>query len=313
MLIAAIPATSWATYPGAHGRIAFVGRVGTDTPGGIYTVLPNGSGLQQLTNDSGSERYPSWSADGRRLVYLDATQGALGVFTISAEGGSRTHVIEPNGDLSPPHFSRSGRRIVYARDNLPLTGDGRPRRMAIFTVRADGTEKRRIAGGYAEFPVYSPSGRRIAFDRLNWGNKDGIWTVRRDGSRQHRLTNPGPAFYDKVLDWRPDGRRILFNRCEDSIHSCHGGPWVVRPDGSHEHPVQAVYDATVYSPSGRRYIAGSGEYDSDFESWLCTDIYTISVAGSDRRDVTHNCEDYDNGGPGGFAWGPPSWQPIPQP
>jgi Tol biopolymer transport system component len=306
-LLALSPATSWATFPGANGRIAFVGYPRSEQPdinqANIFTVLPSGSGLQQLINDSDGESDPSWSADGERIVYIDSLPEHPGVFTMSADGGNQTRVTD--GPHSNPQFSPSGQRIVYAND----TAD------SIFTVRTDGTHKRRIAGNGAERPVYAPTGRRIVFDRFGDSErKNGIWKVSPDGTHQRRLTNPGASYYDKLLDWRPDGGRILFVRCEFVNGYCfHSRFRVVRPDGSHEHRLRTVY-AGVYSPSGRRYTAYQYSVDGlHGDGVVCSDIYTILLDDSGRRVVTHNCEDYGrHGGPGAFAY-QPNWQPIPQP
>jgi hypothetical protein len=306
-LLALSPAISSATYPGDNGRIAFVGYPPSEQPdinqANIFTVPPSGSGLQQLTNDSDGESDPSWSADGTRIVYIDGLPDDPGVFTMSADGGDQTRVTA--GPHSNPHFSLRGQRIVYAKDTVD----------SIFMVRIDGSDNHRLVGHGAERPVYAPTGGRIAFDRFGDSErKNGIWKVRPDGSHQRRLTDPGNGFADKLLDWRPDGRLILFFRCELSYGYCYGNRLrVVRPDGSHEHRLRTS-SGVVYSPSGRRY-AGYQWYAAGLhgDNVVCSDIYTISLTGSDRHVVTHNCEDYfRHGGFAAFAY-QPSWQPIPQP
>jgi Tol biopolymer transport system component len=225
---------------------------------------------------------------------------------MDADGGNQTQVTHGSVEKVNPGFSSSGRRIVYA--SAPY--DGRP---SIFKIRPDGMKGRRIVGPDATSPVFSPGGRRIAFDGTpNGARRAGIWTVRRDGSHLRRLTGPRRAgVVDHVLDWSPDGKHLLFDRCKAEIHSCHGGNWVMRADGSHKHPIDAPGE--VYSPSGNRFAGVTAEIDDPINfDWGCSDIYTIRATGTGLRLVTHNCEDHNSGDPGPFA-DFPSWQPIPAP
>jgi Tol biopolymer transport system component len=304
VLLALSPATSWATYPGGNGRIAY-------TCSGICTILPNGSGIENPT-DSGHSA--SWSANGQRLVFVRAGD----VFTMSADGGSQTQVTNTSGSEGSPQFSPSGRWIVYSKE---VGGYDTPLTHSLWRVRANGADQPRLVRRYVASQVYSPSvvyspsGRRIAFAGRPRGRaKDGIWKVRPDGSQLSRLTNPaqhGKYVNDYLEDWRPDGERILFYRCEWGIHECDGGNWVMRRDGSREHPVNRP-SGDVYSPNGNRFAFASGDYDLVAHSYNCLDIYTMRLDGSDRRELTHNCDDFNTGGPGGYASGP-DWQPIPQP
>lgn len=311
LLLAISPAISWAAYPGANGRIAYVGLPrATSCCFNVFTVLPSGAGVRQLTHDRGGEGDPSWSADGQRLVYLDGAPGALDfqVFTMSADGSNQTRVVSDNGEDNFPHFSPGGGRIVYAKDNLPVADSDTPRRVSIFTIRTDGTKRHRIVRHYADRPVWSPHGRRIAFDGSpNGARRNGMWTVRRDGSHLRRLTLPDEGYWDETRDWSPGGGRILFRRCHGT-----GGrhidceDWVMWADGSHEQRL-GWGNRYIYSPAGDRFAYWAGETDDAIGGYLCTDIYTSPINGSDSEPVTHNCEtDY------GDAY-LPGWQPIPQP
>ena len=147
LLLALSPTISSATYPGANGRIAY---------SGIFTVLPNGSGLQQLT--SGGD--PSWSADGRSIAFTRSDGEAAEVWTMHADGTHERQVTHDGVAKANPSFSPSGRRIVFS--TAPYD-----REAAVFKIRPDGMKKRRIVGHLGPFatsPVFSPGGRRIAFE-----------------------------------------------------------------------------------------------------------------------------------------------------
>lgn len=144
-ILASLPASAAvAAFPGGNGRIAYSGTAFSDPgepiePPHIFTVLPDGSGKQQLTDAPIADFQPSWSADGRRLVFVrGGPTGAVQLFTMNADGSNQAKladisVREPCIDPCPsPAFSPSGRRIVYS------TGQ------EIVTVRSDGSNRHRL-------------------------------------------------------------------------------------------------------------------------------------------------------------------------
>lgn len=312
VLLALSSANSWAAFPGSNGRIAYIGvdsYAATNTD--IFTVLPNGSELQQLTDNGFSEYEPAWSSTGRRLTYIRGVRDSLGgwqVFTMSADGENQRRVVHDNGIDSSPGFSPNGDRIVYAKDNLESADEDTPRRVSIFKIRPDGERKRRLVTGFVKGPEYSPGGKRIVFEGIPEGKPythGGIWTIRPDGSHLRRLTAPySNGYTDESPSWSPDGRRIVFLRCNvnSGPHGCDGDLYVMRANGSHKHPIGPVFGLSpTYSPAGDRIaLSIAGEQ--------CIDLYTINVWGSDPRLVTHNCDAVQ----GGTAR-QPSWQPIPTP
>ena len=256
---------------------------------------------------------PSWSADGRRLVFIRGVAGAPGyqVFRMRADGANQVRVTYDRADDFSPGFSPSGRRIVYAKDNGTFADEEHPRRVSVYTIRSNGTDPERIVTGFVRAPKYSPDGSRIVFEGDPKGkraNAYSIWSVGPNGSHLRRLSNPGEHFYDEMVDTSPDGKHILFQRCDiNSVHGCDGGEWLVRPDGSHEHPLKGV-GGSVYSPAGDRFAFS--RYNGAEQDAICSDIFTVPSNGTNFQPVTHFCEDFENGGVGGYAFAP-SWQPIP--
>jgi Tol biopolymer transport system component len=318
MLALLAPAVAVAAFPGSNGRIAYAWHPEFESATEIFTILPDGSGRQQLTHNSLDDTDPSWSADGSRLAFsrpLGDQSGILTnqILTMNADGSEQTQVTHGRADHTSPAFSPSGGRIVYMRRVLPTAGVNH-RRFSIWTIRTDGTRPRLLVNAHRHrfvlSPQYSPNGRRIVFTgKPEDKNRTGIWTVRRDGSRLRRLTDPDKAnAADSLPDYSPDGRHIVFVRCElDSIHSCGDDLHQMRADGSGERPIPDTVDfcCPAHAPAGDRIAVAiwSGSYlDS-----LCSDIFTIAPTGSDRQQVTHDCT---LSGEGGSA-GQPSWQPLP--
>ena len=298
-----LPGAAWAAFPGADGRIAFVKSQAATSD--IYTIRPDGSGTERLTNDAAREGQLSWSASGYRLAYVRGHQ----LFTIGAHGGNPTQLAHETGGIRYPHYSPNGRRIVFA---TWVAHESR-----IVTIRSDGSDRRRVVSGEAlDSPSYSPNGKRIVFRGLFRGKQDGIWTIKPDGSGLQRLTrNP---YRDVYPEWAPDGRHILFLRCNDpdqwdcTVNLPDGGLQLMRADGSHRRTIARFYDGftpPIFSPSGDRIALVHTEsqyFDEDF----CSDIFTITLGGTNQGPITDYCEHYFDDGTREFA-GQPSWQPIP--
>ncbi len=334
--VAAVAATgflasnAFATFPGANGRIAFVGDMPgcsapPASPGAICTVEPNGSGVKQLTSFGHT---PSWSANGRRIAFL--TRRAID--TMKADGTDRTKIAAPR--TTSAAFSPSGARIVYVEFRAT------PRRVngAIYTIRTDGTRKRLVLAsrgvrealgsrGVPETPTYSPDGSRIVFAGKPPHRSWGIWTIRPDGTGLRPVTTNPPSTdihnprTDHFPDWSPDGRQIEFVRytdCDDRF--CSGPIKFIRPDGSGIHGNREISVPSRdeggtrsfrYAPSGDRLVSSATEAPEGIPYIpQCGDIFTVPVIGGSRTTVTHNCDNYLNGGPLAFA-SEPSWQPLP--
>lgn len=93
----------------------------------IFLIGRDGRGLQRLTRGTS----PSWSPDGRRLVFAWGNA----IYRIDADGGARTRLARGLGGRGSglyPRWSPDGRKILYVT------------RAGIWTMNADGSERLRI-------------------------------------------------------------------------------------------------------------------------------------------------------------------------
>jgi Tol biopolymer transport system component len=77
-----------AAFPGKNGRIVYAGwNRGKDYE--IYTINPNGSGKTKVTNNDTDDIDPSYSPDGKKIVYAGEVgpKGNYELYTIGARGG----------------------------------------------------------------------------------------------------------------------------------------------------------------------------------------------------------------------------------
>ena len=224
--------------------IAFDNGGQLDTPDGhvhVFVVHPNGRGLRQVTSADGDQGFPTWSPDGRFIAFdgnwPDSTpagrHAGVGIVDLRT-GGVREITTNPFGTCDTcfdgtPAWSPNGRLIAFTRSNS--TGS------AVFTVRPDGRDIRRLTGYEldAAHSTWSADSRRIAFntddDGLNPNIANDIAIVPATGGTVRNVThNEQGVRYSFQPTWSPDGRHIAFVDFRAGDSATH--LYVMRPDGT---------------------------------------------------------------------------------
>lgn len=88
-----------------------------ETLGKLWVKPVAGGTARRLTRgDDGFELFPSWSRDGKSLVYVSWTDDGLGrLRVIGANGGTARDVTGQPGHYARPRFSPDGKTIVFER------------------------------------------------------------------------------------------------------------------------------------------------------------------------------------------------------
>ena len=94
----------------------------------IYVMDADGGNEQRLTENRVEDKHPSWSPDGKRIVFSRSGEqqlhpGALvtsEIYVMDADGGNEQRLTENRFDDIQPSWSPDGQRIVFAsnRDNF---------------------------------------------------------------------------------------------------------------------------------------------------------------------------------------------------
>jgi Tol biopolymer transport system component len=208
--------------PARNGRIAFIspGLGGPDDR--LYTVLPDGRDLRQLSEVHAE--YPSWSPDGSMVAFDDGSivayrdwSNAQGhIHIVNADGSGLRQVTAGQGAEFTPTWSPDGSHLAY-------TGTGRvglPPGIFVLDL-ATGDMRAVTSNPYAGYldkePDYSPDGSRIVFVRdrqlLEAGgstDREALFVVNVDGTGLRRLTPWATAV--GTPSWSPDGATIVFRR-----------------------------------------------------------------------------------------------------
>jgi len=156
----------------------------------IYKMRADGSSVTRLTSNRVQDWTPTWAPDSRRIAFVRIAN--IDQLMVMRADGSRVRNITGDDDGTNPDWSPNGRRIAYQ------SLDGFGGEMDIYTIRPDGSRKKRVTSGGSneQSPSWSPNGRRIAFTR-SWQ----LYKMRPGGSDEtHIPTGQGDVY---VPSWGP--------------------------------------------------------------------------------------------------------------
>jgi imidazolonepropionase-like amidohydrolase/Tol biopolymer transport system component len=154
------------------------------------------------------ELFPSWSRDGRTIVFVGWTDLGLGRIRTVAAGGAARDVTAQPGHYARPHFSPDGRTIVFERGGGGfLTSPKWSENQGVYRVPAAGGTAVRVARDGAE-PQYGADNDRI-FMIMSAAGKRQLVSTNLDGEAK-RIHATGELVNDFVVS--PDGQYFAFRQ-----------------------------------------------------------------------------------------------------
>ena len=205
-LLANGAAAALAAFPaGTNGLIAYHQYDGQFD---VFTMSATGAGRLNLTNDPGYQVSPSFSPDGRRIVFVQHTGGAADIFVMNADGSNQVNLTNtPGYSEASPAFSPDGRTIVFNTETEQPV-------VELFRMNADGSGRVQLTDTAVAKEAeadFSPDGRRIVFERCGAGCD--LYTMAPDGSAVTNVTNtPRPSPRRIPPSHRTGGRSPSFAR-----------------------------------------------------------------------------------------------------
>lgn len=235
----------------------------------LFTIKADGSKRQQLTNTPEPEQHPSWSPDGKKILFTRGdVMSNIDLYVMDADSMSVVRLTEHAERDQRGVFSPDGETIAFVSQR---DGD-----VAVWLMAADGSNPRKLVQGRE--PSFSPDGRRIAFTSSAFDDNDEIYLIDLDGSNRTRLTDNR-----RKLDWfasfSAKGDRLVYNS------EAFGGQelMVMQADGQGQTRIsiaEKTYEQEpVFSPDGKG-IAYAGKMGDDEY-----DIYLVGTAGFDMDEM----------------------------
>jgi len=262
----------------------------------IYFMEIDAAGVGQnpirLTNDPEAENYPSWSPDGKRLVYQRDLNGSA-IYLIDADGSSEQRLSPTPGLDVTPSWSADGTQIVYVRLR-EAPGPNNPPMTDIRVMTADGTGDRAILANtlFSVEPRWSVKGQLVFMSLMGGGGDLEIYVMNVDGTDLRQLTTAGNNG-DPV--WSPDGTRITFGSDREGGNKLN--IFAMNADGSQQEQLtnfDVPYEAgdTNWSSDGKKIAF---EYDINGMKQSNPDAYaevwTMNPDGSGETSTGVQCSD----------------------
>ena len=238
----------------------------------IFTMNPDGSHQLRLTNDGCANWHPTWTPDGKRILFSTDCRGHRDIYSMNPDGSDwRRLTFTPGWDVAiatRPFMSPDGRTIAFLQ-GLP------PDNMHIWLMNSDGSNLRQLTTGPGTEDdtaiAWSPDSRQIVFRSTRSGNWQ-LWRINVDGTGLTQLTNLPDEAHDPA--WSPDGSTIAF--------ASQGEIMLMNPDGSNIRtlPGPGWEFRPAWSPDGTRLVYGS------YRGNTC-DIYSKKIDNTDERNLTN--------------------------
>lgn len=182
-----------------------------ETLGKLWLKPAAGGTARRLVkgSDAELELWPSWSRDGRSIVFVGWTDEGLGqVRTVAAAGGAPRDVTRLPGHYARPRFSPDGRTIVYeANQGGALTAARGNENPGIYRIPAAGGTPERITRNGAS-PQFGAASDRVFMIAIEKGKRQLVSTDLNGGERHVH------AVGEMVVDYAvsPAGNMVAFRQ-----------------------------------------------------------------------------------------------------
>lgn len=179
----------------------------------IEVAAADGSGVRQLTAEHEFDHGPAWSPDGKTIAFVRCEAGGIpftgyvsckdgDIYSMNVDGTGIEPLTATHRSEAGVRWSPDGRRLVYTCDGTEYKDD----RGGICLLNIETLISRSLYSSINRGfnPIWSPNGRRIAFEvfpRTEEDQDSEVYTIKRDGTGLRRLTHNHVK--DQPTQWLP--------------------------------------------------------------------------------------------------------------
>jgi len=249
--------------------------------------------LKQLTHNLGSDFFPMWSQDGKRIYYVSDRKGNVNIWRMNRDGGEKTQITNHQGDgVRVPSYAPKAQKMVYEYDSSIYLLNTRNKKTAPVTIDIETDDPRNLVSErtyttrFTEFDT-SPDGKKIALVV-----RGELFVLPASGGKGRNLSRQ-PSRESHIL-WTKDSQHVIFVTDREGTKDLH----VVNIHTGKERTLTSgPADDTnpVLSPDGKTVAFHRGDHE----------ICTIPLAGGEVTVAAHgNFLDVTRGYTPSFSWSP---------
>lgn len=239
--------------------------------------------LTQAGEPEGGHGKPSWSPDGRRLVFVTQETRKASIWSVSLDGSGRRLITESKWAFDPV-YAADGRSIYFTA----VFGDSN---MGLWRVGMDESglpagAPRRIAGGAFRYAAVFGGGEKIAYSSLSL--ESNLWLLRLSEQTGLPMEAPRPLTRDRGYrntspSFSPDGKRIA---CVVVRSGFKAGIWLIDVESGERRQATLQEDVKEISPSwtdsGLFYVRGLQDVSLvrlDVETGVAEAVFNLAASG----------------------------------
>ena len=244
--------------------------------------------LQQITFGAEDEAFPSFSPDGKKIIYQKRVNDNWDIYEYSLENKSGRAIAATAADEELPAYSPKGNQIAFtsnSSDRRPIGSNYKVREITL--LETSDNYRSNVTQSVADdwLPRYSHSGTQLLFvserndlRKVNYlGKQSDLFVMNSNGDFQHRLTetpsNEGGACFSA------NDKQVYFHSNQNGNYDI----FVMRSDGSQKMTVVGNPNGDDVNPHASPvadYIAFVSNRDGNYE------IYRARSNGGEQERLT---------------------------